>query len=151
MGKYEPLAEYLKHRRLDAWDAPFSDIEDILGFELPASARRHRAWWANSTNGSHSQAKGWIAAGWWVEPAEINLRDECVRFVRAKHAGRMRAGTRLDELRERAIKISGIYDLEALEEAALKALIQREAGKQLIALGGTMPDFTLPERERPTW
>jgi hypothetical protein len=31
----------------------------------------------------------------------------------------------------------------------LEALIQREAARRLAALGGTMPDLTVPPRRRP--
>lgn len=49
----------------------FGEIEAIMDFELPASARLHRPWWSNQTGGSgHSQAFAWGAAGW--ETAEVD-------------------------------------------------------------------------------
>ncbi|MDA8295258.1 MAG: hypothetical protein M0004_01495 [Actinomycetota bacterium] len=39
----------------------FGDIERLLGFRLPASARRHDAWWLDrSANTTHSHAKAWL-------------------------------------------------------------------------------------------
>jgi Arc/MetJ family transcription regulator len=43
---------------------------------------------------------------------------------------------------------SGIDDLSQLVEAGLRALIQREAGRRLAALGGSAPEFVAPPRRR---
>lgn len=56
----------------------FTDIEEILGRDLPASARRHRAWWAN--DGKHSQAAAWLAAGYRV--GRVALDAQHVTFAR---------------------------------------------------------------------
>jgi len=50
-----------------------------------------------------------------------------------------------DELVREARKYTGIEEKTALIH---EALIAREAGKRLAALGGTMPDFELPRRRR---
>ena len=67
-GKYAPLYRHLSARRDARWLASFGEIEAILGFPLPASARRHRAWWAN---GGHSQAEAWLAAGWRIRSVDF--------------------------------------------------------------------------------
>ena len=151
MGKYEPLARYLKLHPDDTWNATFAEIEDKLGASLPRSAREHRAWWANQANGNHSQAAGWQGAGW--ETREVDLRRGLVRFERkrgAKAAPSPASRQVHGALWERARELTGIDDRDALIEVALTALIRREAGRRLIALGGTMPDFTAPPRERPS-
>ncbi len=56
----------------------FDEIESIIGRALPASAHRHRAWWANTD--THSQALTWLSAGWKVEAADLDARE--VTFVR---------------------------------------------------------------------
>jgi len=43
-GKYRRLYHHLRDLPGDEWKATFSDIEKILGFELPNSARVHRPW-----------------------------------------------------------------------------------------------------------
>ena len=43
------------------------------------------------------------------------------------------------DLLERARKLTGIQEKTALVRAGLEALITREAGKRLAALGGTQP------------
>jgi Arc/MetJ family transcription regulator len=54
----------------------------------------------------------------------------------------MRITVRLDDnLVRQAQECTGITDRTALLREALKALIHREASRQLAALGGTMPDL----------
>ncbi len=54
-----------------------------------------------------------------------------------------------DELLERARPLSGIQEKTALVQAGLRALIAREAGKRLAALGGTQPKTSDIPRRRP--
>ncbi|MET0179188.1 MAG: hypothetical protein ABW194_01740 [Novosphingobium sp.] len=153
MGKYDPLRRYLEGLETESWDARFSDVEKVLGFAIPDSATRHSAWWANETHGSHSHARSWQDAGWATR--NVDLRGKRVRFERGRRrtvkddaptgSGRWPG----PDLWEQARQISGIKERDKLIEAALLALIQREAGRQLIALGGTMPDAEAPPRERP--
>lgn len=53
-----------------------------------------------------------------------------------------------DELIRQAQEYTGIQEKAALIHEALLHLIAIEAGKRLVALGGTMPDFKLPRRRR---
>jgi Arc/MetJ family transcription regulator len=53
-----------------------------------------------------------------------------------------------DELLDRARKATGIQEKTALVRAGLEALIAREAGKRLAALGGTQPKLTPIPRRR---
>ena len=79
-GKYAPLYRYLITRTSSHWRASFGEIETVLGFDLPASARRHPAWWANQDGGSHSHARAWREAGWRTR--ELNLKAETLVFER---------------------------------------------------------------------
>jgi hypothetical protein len=54
-----------------------------------------------------------------------------------------------EALFRRAMEISGVSDRDKLMQMALTTFIQREAGRQLALLGGTMPDCEVPRRERP--
>ena len=150
MGKYEPLTHYLENHAGEIWDASFADVERILGFALPRSAHDYAAWWANQKPG-HSQTRGWSDAGW--ETGQVDLAAKKVRFRRGRRPERSMSSANARkpnaELWDRARKISGIEDRERLIEAALTALIRREAAKQLIALGGTMPDSTVPPSSSP--
>jgi len=52
-----------------------------------------------------------------------------------------------DALLERAREATGIQEKTALVRAGLEALIAREAGKRLAALGGTQPRIpSIPRR-----
>jgi hypothetical protein len=53
-----------------------------------------------------------------------------------------------EELVEKARQATGIREKTALVHAGLEALIQREAGRRLIALGGTMPGLKAVPRRR---
>ena len=64
-GKYQQLYSYLCSLGSNEWRTSFTEIESILGFELPASARLYRPWWGNQESGDgHSQALAWTMAGW---------------------------------------------------------------------------------------
>jgi CBS domain-containing protein len=78
-SRYAPLAVWLQEKDQDKIALTFSDVENIIQDTLPASARRHRAWWANDTAG-HSQSLLWLEAGWKV--SSINLSEEKVIFSR---------------------------------------------------------------------
>jgi hypothetical protein len=52
----------------------------IGGHRLPASARRHRAWWANDATG-HAHASAWLEAGYRTE--QVDMAGEKLVFVRA--------------------------------------------------------------------
>jgi len=147
MGKYEPLAEHLRRQLGDEWSAGFAEVEKVLGFSLPPSARAYREWWANQRGGGHSQKHGWQNAGWQVW--KVDLAREQVTFRRAAPqpapvpGGETEAG-----LIERAAELLGVSDRGEIVREALKALIQREAARRLASLGGTMPNFRAPPRRR---
>ena len=156
MGKYAPLARYLKSRDGDTWSATFGQIKETLGFELPRSAHKHRAWWANQKDGNHSQTAGWQSAGWETEEADFKHSVvRCARRARRPDWPVASSGVSnspdISALWAKASNLTGIADRGKLEEAALLALIHREASRQLAALGGTMPDYEVPPRKRPDW
>lgn len=61
----------------------------------------------------------------------------------------MRATVTLDDdLLEKARDYTGIEEKSALLQAALKALVEREAARRLARLGGSAPDIVAPPRRR---
>ncbi len=79
-SRYAALGSWLREStRTDRVNLPFSRIEEILGAQLPASAKQYRAWWTNSERG-HAHARQWLEAGWHV--AEVSFREQWVTFVR---------------------------------------------------------------------
>jgi hypothetical protein len=150
VGKYEPLADHLQRERQDEWTATFAEVEKVLEFPLPASARRYREWWGNQRGTGHSQAKGWQDAGWQVW--RVDLAGEAVTFRR--RGSRPSPGSdgstaeSDDPLFEQAAAYLGTNDRRHIVREALKALCAREAARRLARLGGTMPDLKLPPRRR---
>ena len=83
MTKYAALADHLKNLKTDRWHARFVDIEHVLGFGLPVSARQYSAWWAN-TRSSHPHAATWLDEGWHT--CEVAVDAERITFVRASRS-----------------------------------------------------------------
>lgn len=79
-GSYAPLADHLRAAESSLLQLSFPQVERILGRPLPASARRHRAWWSNESSGSHSHARAWMGVGWLVDTVDFNAGT--VRFRR---------------------------------------------------------------------
>ena len=95
-GKYRKLRVYLEAHPRREWRTTFDNIESIMGFELPASARKYRPWWANENGGArHSQVVAWSAAGW--ETAEVDMEAETLLF-RPKKRSRTLTASNLDEV-----------------------------------------------------
>ena len=63
-GVYQPLYKYLENRYATTVVLRLSEIEDILGFKLPASARTDRAWWtvADPTTSDGAYGGAWTSA-----------------------------------------------------------------------------------------
>lgn len=80
-GRYAPLLEYLDQQAKeghDTLDVSFDEVEDMIDTPLPASARKHRAFWANTEQRAH--AKGWMQLGWKV--VGVDLDEGKLSFAR---------------------------------------------------------------------
>jgi hypothetical protein len=78
--KYEPLKRYLEGRfGVGQALMTFHEIERVLGFALPRSARQYPAWWSNTRVG-HSYAAAWLDAGW--KTSMLDLAGERITFVK---------------------------------------------------------------------
>jgi hypothetical protein len=90
-GEYQLLHQYLRDRFADRVVLTFAQIEDLLGFPLPDSARRERAWWGAADPAAlrSVQSEAWTLAG---RTATVNLPARSVLFEReaepATRAGR---------------------------------------------------------------
>ena len=103
-GRYAALADALQSQpgRVNQVPFTFNEIEEIIGSELPASARNHRAWWANDSVG-HTQSQLWIDAGW--RTTYVNLTEGKVTFsrIREREKAYIEFFSKLmDELRQKA-------------------------------------------------
>jgi Domain of unknown function (DUF4268)/CBS domain len=84
-GKYDPLREYLerKHKeKISIIQISFSDMETLLGIELPEAARQHRSWWGNEH--ANPQSEAWMSVGWLV--TNVDLGREEVSFRQSRSA-----------------------------------------------------------------
>jgi hypothetical protein len=78
--KYDRLASYLAKLACDEWCAEFREVERVLGFRLPRSARTYQAWWSNQHSSGHAQSTAWQSQGW--RTANLDLTTQTVSFVR---------------------------------------------------------------------
>jgi hypothetical protein len=76
--RYTPLTDFLRAQATRNVRLTFGDIERVLGRKLPASARRHQAWWSNTK--THSYAKAWMDIGWRTRA--LDLASESIVFER---------------------------------------------------------------------
>lgn len=76
-GKYGPLYRFLVENPADTVVLSLSDVESLLGTELPQSAFQP-GWWSNSRGRPH--ARSWMVAGWLVA---FDRPRKVVRFTRS--------------------------------------------------------------------
>ena len=48
MSRYDPLYRHLSTQTGHIVTMTFAEIENVLGFDLPPSARKYAAWWGNA-------------------------------------------------------------------------------------------------------
>jgi hypothetical protein len=88
MTKYSALTEYLNGRSELSFTISFTELDHIV--DLPPSAKKHPAWWANSRN-AHAHAATWLDAGFNATPDFVTGR---VRFQRGGDQGRGIGGSK---------------------------------------------------------
>jgi len=80
-SKYNALREFLINSGETEVSLSFRDARKILGFDLPASAQKYQAFWANQTDvTARPWAKAWQDAGYDV----VSLRLDSAGWVRFK-------------------------------------------------------------------
>ena len=82
--RFWDLTEYLRRLPASQNTAKLSlgRIAQLLGDDLPPSAREWEPWWANDE--THVQARAWMAAGWRM--AGLNITEERVTINVANRA-----------------------------------------------------------------
>lgn len=68
MSKYAPLQEFLSNQKDTPVMLTYQEMENLIGFKLPNSAYRHRAWWSNGKRGG---SKFWLRVGWMVDSVAL--------------------------------------------------------------------------------
>jgi hypothetical protein len=79
-GKYLLLYKYLENRYASTVVLTFAEIEDLLGFPLPETARVHEEWWTDVDVPVPNYSDSWILASRTAKP---NLMARTVVFERA--------------------------------------------------------------------
>ncbi len=80
-GEYGRLHAYLRDRYANRIVLTFAQIEDLIGFPLPALARVQAEWWGGADPIAHhsAQVDAWTLAS---RTATVNLLAQCVVFER---------------------------------------------------------------------
>jgi hypothetical protein len=81
VGKYEPLADFLKKQPSGEVRMSFTEIERVIGGKLPPKAQHHRAWWSNSPS-NNVMTKAWLKAGFRSE--QVDMAERKLVFRREK-------------------------------------------------------------------
>lgn len=77
-AKYRGLAEYLLSSNETRVTLSYSQIETILGFALPDTARKFKqSYWANTE--THSYASSWMAVGY---KTRVDVDHDTVTFIK---------------------------------------------------------------------
>ncbi|MCH5162831.1 MAG: hypothetical protein J1G38_05015 [Clostridiales bacterium] len=77
-AKYRGLAEYLLSSNETRVTLTYSQIEEILGFTLPDTARKFKqSYWANTE--THSYASSWMAVGY---KTRVDVERDTVTFIK---------------------------------------------------------------------
>ncbi len=75
--KYIKLFEYFELQEKDKITLLFSDIEKIIGFDLPASAYKYSAYWSNDYK-THSISRTWMDAGY--KSSNVDIVNKQITF-----------------------------------------------------------------------
>jgi len=83
--KYQPIHLWLRGSTSTAVIATFAELENILGFQLPLSAKAHRQWWGNErVHHRHTYGRAGLDAGFETEAVDVD--KETIVFRRVKSA-----------------------------------------------------------------
>lgn len=134
MSKYTPLQAHLEGKGGSQLPMTFAEVEEILGFPLPPSARNHPAWWSNN-RGTNVAVKAWRDAGW--RTSRVSLPEQRVTFVREAETAQPGLPDAEDSIR--------IFR-DALTGSALKMIEQEAAGLNLGEAAATILNQTARRR-----
>lgn len=138
MAKYGPLHKHLKSKASSSWRASMTEIEAVLCFRLPPSAKRSNSWWANVSG--NVQARAWLDAGWATSDVVPGGK---VTFKRVNSGPTQRPTT--SELQTKQTQSSQIPALPpALQRGGLRLSIDDE----VLALVRRRPGLTEAEIAR---
>jgi hypothetical protein len=82
VGKYQALADWLHAQSAESLPMTFEQVEDILGFQLPMTARTNSPYWHNPAT-----ALGRAIVAGAYKATGVILADEKVTFAQATYTG----------------------------------------------------------------
>ena len=122
-SRYAPLTAYLRTVSQTHVAMTFAEIEALVGHPLPASARRHRAWWSNNPSNSVI-TWAWLAAGYKSE--QVDMEAGRLVFRRVEEEERIPATAEAAPAADRASLLKALY-------GALKGTVTVQDGTDLTA------------------
>ncbi len=129
--KYDPLKRYLEAAGEPVVELSFAQIEEIIGSTLPASARKHVAWWSNNPT-NHVNAQAWLSAGYLSKG--VDIAGEQLAFSRKRTEAQVAPG----------LQESGVDPLRPAAPGLVERLRAKLGGTVWIAPG---VDLTAPTGE----
>lgn len=136
MSKYDVLASFFLGQPEDRSqiDLSFEQVEEVLGFALPRTARTDRVWWGNARD--YAPSSIWLSSGWKVVKADLTRGS--VTFARI--------GEAVESARQagRSERLSAFLSGVTQEQSQL-ALRFEEIGR---IIGSDLPKSALTDR---TW
>ena len=144
-GRYAALADWLQSQpgKVDQLQLTFNQIEEIIGADLPASARGHRAWWANDSVG-HTHSQLWLDAGW--RTTYISLSEGRVTFSRIREREKSYItffSKLLDDLRKKAT-----FDIKDVSPDGASWIVIQKVPRSGQAFGSFTFSFSRDKRLR---
>jgi hypothetical protein len=139
-SKYFPLERYLRQRSGSELPVTFREVEAVLGFPLPPSARAHPAWWSNN-RGTNVAVKAWRDAGW--RTSRVDIGGERVTFVREGDRPSAFDGANEGTPRDAGVSDVGaafVADAIVIDPAALRGGTMRMLQDYREAEGGSLTD-----------
>ncbi len=124
-SRYAPLTAYLRGVGQSHIAMTFAEIEALVGHPLPASARRHRAWWSNNPSNSVI-TWAWLAAGYKSEQVDMEAGRLVFRRVEEEERKEAPAETPPAPFTDRASLLKALY-------GALKGTVTVADGTDLTA------------------
>lgn len=90
MSKYESFKKFLMVSAKDSLRMSFGEIEQVLGFPLPAS-KQYQAWWSNNPT-NNVMTRAWLDAGY--RTSNVDVEGERITFIKVSSAeGAARKGS----------------------------------------------------------
>src|SRR4029453_3804899 len=86
--RYDSLTTFLLGQSPGPVTMTFTQMNTLLGFSIPAAARKYQTWWANESvhNTRHRQCRSWINAN---RKASADFKHGVVTFFKSKIIGNL--------------------------------------------------------------